>query len=44
MIEAVDLNGEPQPFESVTNPLVDVYTSLSGEPNVVWIQMANTSL
>ncbi len=35
-IEAVDENGNPRPFDATNNPVVDVYTSLSGGPNIAW--------
>lgn len=36
VIEAVDANGDPEPYDFSTNPLIDVYTSNSGQPNVAW--------
>ncbi len=36
VIEAIDENGEIQPYDVATNPLVDVGLSFSGEPNPAW--------
>jgi uncharacterized repeat protein (TIGR01451 family) len=36
VIAALDENGAPLPFDASTNPLIDVFTSFSGEPNLAW--------
>jgi len=36
VIAGLDENGAPLPFDASTNPLYDVFTSFSGEPNLAW--------
>ena len=36
VIAGLDENGAPLPFEASLNPLIDVFTSFSGEPNLAW--------
>ncbi len=36
VIEAVDAEGDPDPYDELANPLIDVYASFSGSPNVAW--------